>query len=362
MDNTLKGFLTAIAASGALGLAGCGSSDGGSGSDTGNLTIGLTDGPVESAHSVVVEFTGIEIKPADGPPEVFNECDGDPSTTNDVCTIDLLAYQGEERTIYFSDEVAAGDYEWVRLLVNAQPNTIDSFITFEEGGVMCSLFIPSGAQTGLKVQSNFTVTANGVTDYTLDFDVRKSITNPPGLGGMPSGTTCTDEDLMKPVIRIVDTTETGSISGVSDESLLQTEVMNAAEETVPACEQDETTMEYLNAAVYVFWEEGAAPPVADDIDIGEDGVDLGGPDPITTASVKYDSDLPGYVYEAGFLLADETYRVALTCDADADLMDSDEFNPEDPDASSDVFRFLAERDDVTVSVNDAANGDLPAVQ
>ncbi|MDX1482279.1 MAG: DUF4382 domain-containing protein [Woeseiaceae bacterium] len=362
MDNARKGFWFAIAASTALGLGGCGGSGDG-GAATGNLTIGLTDGPVEYAYSVVVEFTGIEIKPVGGPPEVYNECDGDPSTTNDVCTIDLLQYQGEERTIYFSDEVAAGDYEWIRLLVNAQPNTIDSYITFEEGGEMCSLFIPSGAQTGLKVQSPFTVTANGVTDYTLDFDVRKSITNPPGLAGEPSrAATCTDEYLMKPVIRIVDTTETGAISGVIDESLLQTEVMNAAEEMVPACEQDEATMEYINAAVYVFWEDGAAPPAADDIDIGANGADLGGLDPIATASVKYDSELPGYVYEVGYLLADETYRVALTCDADADMRDSDEFDPEDPDASADVFRFLSERDDVIVTVNEAADGDLPVVQ
>jgi len=360
MDPTLKGYLTSIAACGLLSLTACG---GGSGNQagTGNLTIGLTDGPVEDAYSVVVEFTGIEIKPADGPPQIFNECDGDPATTNDVCTIDLLAYQGEERTIVFSDEVAAGDYDWIRLLVNADRNTIDSYITFEDGGVMCSLFIPSGAQTGLKVQSNFTVTANGVTDYTLDFDVRKSITNPPGLAA-PDTQCPTDDYLMKPVIRIVDTTETGTIRGVIDESLLQAEVVNESQEMVPVCEQDETTMEYVNAAVYVFWDEGMVPPPADDVDIGENGQELGGPDPVTTATVKYDNSLPGYVYEAGYLLAGETYRVALTCDADADEPDADDFDPQDPDASSEVFRFLAERDDIVVNVNETANGDLPAVQ
>ena len=45
-----------------LALAACGGSD--SGNSTGQLTIGLTDGPVEGATKVIIAFAGLELKAA----------------------------------------------------------------------------------------------------------------------------------------------------------------------------------------------------------------------------------------------------------------------------------------------------------
>jgi hypothetical protein len=318
-----------------LSLAAC--SGGSSPSNTGQLMLGLTDGPVESATSVVVQFTGIEIKPAGGPPQeavVFDSasCDEfDPMTG--ACSIDLLALTGDKRKLVFNGQLEAGNYQWVRLLVNAELNVMDSYIEFKNDPMsMCSLYIPSGAQSGLKIVSGITVTANGVSDYTLDFDVRKSITMPPGLAGpMVSTETCAANYVMKPTIRIVDTTQVGMIVGTVPELLLSTS----------NCAQNENTMQYENVAAYVFENlDGSA--TADDID-----EDATYPDPVTTASVVFDTDANDYVYEAGFLLSPEDYLVALTCTSDLDLMDVDEFDP--GLATPQDFSFIAERTVTTIT-------------
>jgi hypothetical protein len=315
-----------------LSLAAC--SGGSSPSNTGQLTLGLTDGPVESATSVVVQFTGIEIKPTGGPPQeavVFDSASCDEFDATGACSIDLLTLTGDERKVVFNGQLEAGNYQWVRLLVNADLNEMDSYIGFEDGS-MCSLYIPSSAQSGLKIVSGITVTANGVSDYTLDFDVRKSITMPPGLAG-PMGSTemCAANYVMKPTIRIVDTTQVGMIVGTVPELLLSTS----------NCAQNENTMQYENVAAYVFENfDGSATP--DDID--EDAIY---PDPVTTASVVFDTDANGYVYEAGFLLSPEDYLVALTCTSDPDLMDVDEFDPELTTPQD--FSFIAERTVTTIT-------------
>ncbi len=75
--------------------------------------------------------------------------------------------------------VPAGNYEWMRLKVNAEPNVDDSYIAFN-AGERCELRVPSGAESGLKLIRGFTVGVGGVTDMTIDFNLRKSIVQPPG--------------------------------------------------------------------------------------------------------------------------------------------------------------------------------------
>lgn len=315
----------AAATATALGLlSGCGGD--GSTNNSGQLTLGLTDGPRESATSVVVAFTGIELKPAGGPPmqsEPFNEdsCDDFDAATR-TCSINLLALTGESRKVVFSRDIEAGVYQWVRLLVAAEPDVMDTYLT-DKDGRMCSLYIPSGDENGLKIVSGITVTANGRSDYTLDFDVRKSITSPQGLD-MNSVEACAENYMLKPAIRIVDTTEVGTISGTVSEALLGDSV---------GCTRSETTGEFENVAAYVFENfDGAA--IADDLD-----ADPTYPDPVTTATVSFDGAV--YAYEAAYLLSPEDYLVALTCTADADMMNDDEFNPASPDPQD--FSFFAEQ-------------------
>ena len=80
----------ALTAAGLFVLVGCGGSNGGE--ETGALNISLTDGPVHDAEAVVIEFTGLELKPAGGPPEFFelNSESCDEYDTSGNCSIDLL--------------------------------------------------------------------------------------------------------------------------------------------------------------------------------------------------------------------------------------------------------------------------------
>ena len=320
-----------------VALTGCGGGSSDDSSDgNGSLTLGLVDGPVEGAEQVVVAFTGIELKPDNGPPMEpipmdESACDDFDSATG-TCSINLLDLVGTDRRVVFSESLPAGHYQWVRLLVNAERNVMDSYLVTLDGR-MCSLYIPSGSETGLKIVSGVTVTANGVSDYTLDFDVRKSITNPPGLSDPDQQ--CADNYVLKPAIRIVDTTEVGTVAGTVDDSVL------AADES---CTLDELGR-YDNVAVYVFDDE-AGTAVADDLD-GDDG------DPLTSASVVWNDEEQGYTYEVGFLLAPGAYHLGLTCTADLDDAAIDDYDPAMPDASD--FRFVTEQS-IAVEVDTTADG------
>jgi len=329
-----------IAAVAALVIAAAGCSGGG-GNDTGTLNLALTDGPVDGADNVVIAFTGIQLKPSGGPamdpiPMDPTSCDTWDAASG-TCQIDLLDLVGTDRRQVFSRELPAGHYEWVRLLVTAERNTVDSYIN--RNGMQCSLWIPSGNETGLKIVSGITVTANGVSDYTLDFDVRKSITNPPGLADTATDMdACVEEYVLKPAIRIVDSTEVGHIAGTIDESLLAADAR---------C--DDTSGRYENAVAYVF--EDAMDYVADDLD-DDDG------DAITSATVAWDDVLMAYSYEVGYLLAPATYHVAVTCTADMDDPMTSQYDPTSADPQDFGFVAGAERT-VDVLVDQTADGSIP---
>lgn len=262
-------------------LAGCGSSNT---SSTGTFSLGITDGPVDSATKVVVEFTGVSIKPADGEALVF-----DFETPK---SIDLLQLQGTASDGLLTDEVvASGNYEWIRLHVNAtQDDVMDSYMEMNDGS-MIELYVPSGGQTGLKLVNGFTIAAGGSADFTIDFDLRKSITNP---GGMPSA-------ILKPALRIVDNTVVGSIEGTIEETLVG---QQCADATVD------------DGSVYVYTGADVTP-----MDIqGTSG------DPLVTALVSFVDG--AYRYELGFL-PEGDYTVAYTCAAASD----------DP-ATADTLQFV----------------------
>ncbi|MDH4105353.1 MAG: DUF4382 domain-containing protein, partial [Gammaproteobacteria bacterium] len=192
-------------------LAGCGGGGGdSSGAKTGTLRLGLTDAPVDQADAVVVQFTGVEFKPKDG--VAFSRDFTTPKT------LDVLALQGTARAMLLDGEtVPAGEYEWMRLKVNADPAQRDSYVTI--GGEECEMRIPSGAETGLKLVRGFTVGVGTITDFTIDFDLRKSVVQPPGQRA--DATSCNGQMYMlKPALRIVDNLQVGTITGTVDSSLL----------------------------------------------------------------------------------------------------------------------------------------------
>jgi hypothetical protein len=279
----LVGAITAL-------LAACGGSDGDS-ARTGTLKLGVTDAPVDVAAEVVVQFTGVELKPVGG--QAFS--------IDFSHSIDLLEQQGAQRAMLLDGAtVPAGEYEWMRLKVDAEPNVDDSYIAIN-AGERCELHVPSGAESGLKVIRGFTVGVGSVTDMTIDFNLRKSVVQPPGQEA--DADTCGGQAyLLKPVLRVVDNLQVGTITGNVDPNLV-------AAGTCPT-----STATPGNVYLYGPYAPTDTVPSPEDLDD-----DAAVPDPITTASVD---ETANYAYTIGFV-PPGNYVVAYTCDADDATQDAD---------------------------------------
>jgi Domain of unknown function (DUF4382) len=175
-----------------LGVGACG---GGGGGNNGQMSLAVGDAPVDSAQSVVVKFTGVELTANSGNPVDI--------TFSQPKTIDLMNQSGTASAVLFDQPIPAGSYGQIRLLVVADGNPSNSYIVLSDG-TMHGLLVPSGAETGLKLVAGFTVPSSGVVDYTIDFDLRQAITCPPG-----QAPAC----ILKPVERLVDNTAVGNIQG-----------------------------------------------------------------------------------------------------------------------------------------------------
>jgi len=312
--------ILAVAAASTL-LAACGGDEGdGAKQKTGTLKIGITDAPVDFADQVVVQFAGVELKPKDG--EAF-------WIDFPAKRLDLLELQGSRRAMLLDGEtVPAGEYEWLRLKVEADPNVGgDSYVRLEAGGEECEMRVPSGNQTGLKLVRGFTVGTGETTDFTIDFDLRKSLVAPPGQR-TPMGTCGGQAFLLKPALRMVDNLQVGAIGGVVDSSLVTSQCASSTEAPYPG-------------NVYLFGPVPANGTVVPDDYDGLDN-DPNGADAITSAMVSKDD----FSYTIGFVPVGN-YVVAYTCDLDDTALDADAL-PTPPE----TVRFSpSEGTAVTVTVN-----------
>ncbi len=292
-------ILSTLLVAATLGACGSGSSDSGG---TGTLTVRITDAPVDdtAVQHVYVQFSSIELQ-GEGGRTTFYYCEDAADASKTVVStapcvkpkpikLDLLALSaGLSDELLAGQTLPAGRYQWMRLAVDTT-GTLDSYIVV--AGTPHELTIPSSDQTGLKLNRGFTVAAGGHTDFTVDFDLRKSV-HSTGMG----------EYLLRPTLRIADNLLVGKITG-----------MVAAERVATGC----------TPAVYVFAGAGVTP----------DDIDGNAIEPITTATVKPDGS--AYRYTAAFLEAG-SYTAAYTCDAALD-------NP----ATDDVLTFSGT---ATVAVN-----------
>lgn len=275
---TPAGTLVSVAAMSVavLAIAGCNSDNSG----TGSLSLDVTDAPIDSAEAVNVVFAGVDIRAASG---ALVEI-----TYEEPKTINLLDYQGGAAASLLDDEtLPSGDYEWIRLRVDASREAGGSNIVLDDGAEH-DLFIPSGSQTGLKLVSGFTVPVDGSVAFTVDFDLRRSVV----VTGGPD-----PSYMLKPTLRLLDNSQVGTISGT---------VSAATVASLGNCE--------AGAAVYVY--EGA------NVEPGDVGGD--GNEPLVTALVDTSgTGVTGYDYTVAFLTEGD-YTVAFTCDAEKD-------NPEEAD-------------------------------
>lgn len=188
-----------------VGVAGCGGGNS-SGmmpatsqaqtSQMNEMRLSVADAPpADNATHVVVVFTGVELTGNSGNPVTI--------TFSAPKSIDLMTQSNTASAVLFDQPIPAGSYGQIRLMVMADGSANNSYIDFADGSRM-GLQVPSGSETGFKLVSGFTVPSSGVVDYTIDFDLRKAITCPPG-----QAPAC----ILKPVERLVDDTAVGNIQG-----------------------------------------------------------------------------------------------------------------------------------------------------
>ncbi|MFO8003272.1 DUF4382 domain-containing protein [Thioalkalivibrio sp.] len=292
-------------ASAGLVACGGGSSGGGDSGGTGQMSLAVTDAPVDSASRVVVRFTHVELKPEEGGSILIDVSEeGEP-----VREIDLLTLQGEAfETLFENEEVPAGDYAWLRFHLEENDDQASfpgsqgdiattSYIQFD--GYSDNLIIPGGNQAGLQLSSGFSVPEDGQVSFTVDFDLRKAIKEDSRDGF----------HRMRRSLRLVDNSSVGSITGTVDPTIVPGDRCEEREEGLHSCP---------GLAVYVYEDHDREPrDLRDDED-----------DAVTTANVYYRHvEATGdweYRYTAGFLEAGD-YTVALTFEAGED--DPEEATP-----------------------------------
>jgi len=298
MNIKFKRTAVGILAASIAVLAGCGGSGSGSAEvgTTGFLSLAVSDGPIHDAKKVCVTFDSIELKSGSTNTPIDLNDHGGPQTIN------LLDFQGDDSSMIIGNvEVEAGEYQWMRLAIDAVKGGIGgsndlgdetcadgaSYMVMKDESIH-NLYVPSSAQNGLKLVGGFTVPVNGSANLTAEWDLMKSITAPKGL----------DPDvIMKPVIRLVNNVDVGTLTGMVASGLIVDVVNDAEEPCAPS--------------VYLF-NDGVTPnPMGTDADPDEVDPD----DAVATAMVSEQMNDDGsttWNYTIGFLL-EKNYEAAFTC-------------------------------------------------
>ena len=186
-----------------------------------NLTVLLTDAAVDYIDAADVDIGAVELIPADGGAPIPLAEDGTDGPVN------LLTLQNATTEVLADLEIETGTYTQLRLIVESASVTLKDGYEFTDGTTTRELFVPSGAQTGIKLSLSAgegdPTDGIDVTDdlvIVLDFDVSQSFVmqgnaeTPAGIHGM----------LFKPTLRVVIDDASGTISGTVSTALEETDV------------------------------------------------------------------------------------------------------------------------------------------
>jgi len=157
--------------------------------DPGHMTITMVDSPADY-DAVYIHVIGVEAHQASS-----DSNSGWISIASNPGIYDLITLRNGVEAVIADSSLPAGHYTQVRLLLG-DSNTV------VVDGVEHPLEVPSGSQSGLKLNHEFTIEPNVVYSLMLDFDAEKSIVE-----------TGNGTYMLKPVIRLVPTQSSGTISG-----------------------------------------------------------------------------------------------------------------------------------------------------
>jgi hypothetical protein len=198
-----------------------------------------------------------------------------------------------------------GSYAWIRFLVDSTQGSI----TLNDGSVH-ALEMSATDVNDLTLTQTFSMSHGAKEHFVADFDLRQSIS---ASGGTYS---------FKPVLRFIDATSTGSISG----SAANTLSIGGTAISDPSC----------MPAAYIYAGANVTP-----VDINPSS----SVQPMTTATLSLDSMSGMYTYTAAYL-SPGPYTVAFACAA------------KDNPAASDTLSFMAPSN-AMVSMQNTTQVDMP---
>lgn len=290
------------------------------------LSISLMDAPVDDVEAVVVEITALWLKSSgDGPAVEL------PMVESPI-QVDLLELTESNAALLVDGvEIEAGSYEWLAMDVNATIDGVFDSYAVTDTGLWRELRVPSGR---VRLVSGFEAEPNEALALIFDWDLRKGLVYPPGLGGRD-----TVAYILKPAFRIIDTAVFGRLSGTIDMA-----TVTLADNDCNADSSEDLDYDVGNA-VYLF---GGHDVVPDDLDEEMDVT------PLATVNAVLTDDAMAYRYS--ILLPYGNYTVAFTCQAANDGAETNETG--NADSEEDTLVFLTPAVNVTVS---ATPGETSAI-
>lgn len=180
-------------------------------SNTGRLTVKLTDAPFPFAEVSRVDMHVVRI---DARTQSVSESEASDASDNGGWTtiaspnalINLLSLQGGVTTNLGTTSLATGNYNGFRLVLDTQKSSV----TLKDGTVLTGgngIVFPSAAQTGIKINLDAPIQVTQDSSVMiLDFDVGSSFV-------MRGNSIKNNGLLFKPVIRAVATELTGVLTG-----------------------------------------------------------------------------------------------------------------------------------------------------
>ena len=165
----------------------------------GTLKIAITDAPIDADNVKAVNLVIANV-------EGFQNGKWKPFRYFEQPTgVNLMAYTGGKSVLLIDQYTNPGQFSALRLSLNvAQRNSSlivnpQSNIVFKNGS-SAPLYVPEGANPEIVIEQIVDVVSRGLTDITLDVDLRKSIQiNDQG------------EYIIKPVVRFIETGKSGHI-------------------------------------------------------------------------------------------------------------------------------------------------------
>jgi len=228
---------------------------------TGQFSVALTDAPSAMFAEAIVDIGAIQLISDDQAPITL---------TNDGGVHDLLELQNGVMADLATLDIEAGTYHQLRLIVEAAEVTLAEGFEFADGSTTRTLFVPSGAQTGIKVNLRYAdadeesagveISSGETILVVLDMDVERNFV----LQGNPDGPEGLLGVLFTPLVRASVLDVAGSISGTvtytsatpADETEFASVEAELDESTSLVLEEMQTTTVTTTAAAdgtYTLW-------------------------------------------------------------------------------------------------------------